>query len=53
MAEGFPERLADVIRRSGLKKGDVARRVGVTPGTLSGYLAGRILPDRPVLLLPA
>ena len=53
MAEGFPERLADVIRRSGLKKGDVARRVGVTPGTLSGYLAGRILPDRPVLLLLA
>lgn len=49
----FSERLAEVIEASGLQKSAIARRIGVTPGTLSGYLAGRIKPDRPVLLLLA
>jgi transcriptional regulator with XRE-family HTH domain len=53
MDDAFVERLADAIRASGLKKNEIARRVGVTPGTLSGYLAGRMKPDRPVLILLA
>ncbi|BFU90114.1 MAG: hypothetical protein NTAFB01_13010 [Nitrospira sp.] len=53
MTDLFPMRLAEAIRASGLKKNELAKRVGVTPGTVSGYLAGRMMPDRPVLLLLA
>lgn len=53
MTDPFSIRLAEAIRASGLKKNEIAKRVGVTPGTVSGYLAGRMIPDRPVVLLLA
>jgi len=49
----FSARLAEAIKRRGVKKSVLARAVGVTPGNLSRYLNGRIVPDRPVLLLLA
>lgn len=44
------QRLAKAIAASGLKKAEVARAIGVTPGTLSRYLGGHLTPDMPVLL---
>ena len=45
----FSRRLAEAIARSGRKKGEVARAVGVAAITLSRYLAGSVMPRPPVI----
>lgn len=42
--EGFPERLDEAIRRSGVKKGELAKSLGVDAARVSDWLAGRSVP---------
>ena len=49
----FPERLASAIKQKGVKKSALARAVGVTPGNLSRYLNGTIVPRHSVMLVLA
>lgn len=47
---GFSKRLAVAIARAGIKKGELARAVGLTPLSLSRYLTGDRTPHRAVLV---
>lgn len=49
----FAKRLASAIAAAGLRKNEVARRAQVTPGTLSRYLHGQVMPSPAVLALVA
>lgn len=47
---GFSKRLQIAIAKAGIRKGDLARAVGLTPNSLSRYLRGDRVPHRAVLI---
>jgi transcriptional regulator with XRE-family HTH domain len=47
----WPDRIRAILERNGWTQAELARRIGITPGAVNHFTAGRGEPSRPVEML--